>query len=160
MIWRRGYFGGTHDADYFASENKTGKAIVYGWDKAGRTCLYLNPAAQNTSDQDKQTEHLFFMMERCIEVMLPGQETVVMLVTFKNLMQSPQVGLGRAVLKILQTHYPERLGLALTANGEVSPVFYFLSFLRRYHRFVSTPPLLSPPNSFQNRKENNSTEKS
>ncbi|MCJ1462667.1 hypothetical protein MMC07_001270 [Pseudocyphellaria aurata] len=115
LVWRREYFDPTHDADYFSPENETGKCIIYGWDKAGRTCVYLNPAAQNTTDEDKQTEHLFFILERCIELLLPGQEMLTLLVNFKG-GKNPSVAQGRKMLSILQTHYPERLGKALFIN--------------------------------------------
>lgn len=131
LVWRREYFDPTHDSDYFSPENETGKCTIYGWDTAGRTCLYLNPAAQNTATGDKQVEHLFFMLERCIEVLLPGQETLALLVSFKGVMQSPKVGQGRAILQILQTHYPERLGKALLINRKGS-VSIFVLFLSRF----------------------------
>ncbi|MCJ1268249.1 hypothetical protein MMC22_008136 [Lobaria immixta] len=115
LVWRREYLDPSHGPNYFSPENETGKCVIYGWDTAGRTCLYLNPAAQNTSNDNKQVEHLFFMMERCIEVLLPGQETLTLLVNFKGATNGP-VGQGRAVLHILQTHYPERLGKALIIN--------------------------------------------
>lgn len=133
LIWRREYFDPIHDADYFSPENETGKSIVYGWDKAGRTCVYLNPAAQNTTDEDKQVEHLFFIVERCIELLLPGQETLTLLVNFKG-GKNPSVAQGRKMLSILQTHYPERLGKALFINRECSPCFPFVLIFNGHRR--------------------------
>ena len=129
LLWRREYFDPTHDGDYFSPENETGKCAIYGWDMVGRTCLYLNPAAQNTVTVNKQVEHMFFMLERCIDILLPGQETLALLVSFKGVMQSPKMGLGRGILQILQTHYPERLGTALLINrkGSVSICLLLLS---------------------------------
>lgn len=59
------------------------------------------------------------MLERVIDLMVPGQETLSLLVNFKESSagNNPSVGQGRQVLSILQTHYPERLGRALVING-------------------------------------------
>lgn len=90
---------------------------------AARPCLYLNPAKQNTKKSDKQIQHLVFMLERVIDLMVPGQETLSLLVNFKESGSgsNPSVGQGRQTLNILQTHYPERLGRALVINGSSHP---------------------------------------
>ena len=58
------------------------------------------------------------MLERCIDLMPPGVETVALLISFKNSSKSQgvQVGVARTVLNILQSHYPERLGRALVKD--------------------------------------------
>jgi hypothetical protein len=61
------------------------------------------------------------MLERVIDIMKPGQETLALLINFKSSKTrsntSPPLSQGREVLHILQTHYPERLGKALIING-------------------------------------------
>lgn len=89
-----------------------------GYDVAVRPCLYLNPAQQNTPRSDKQIEHLVFSLERTIELMAPGQETLSLLINYKEAARAPSSGQGRQVLKILQSHYPERLGKAFVINGK------------------------------------------
>ena len=101
-----------------SEENETGKQVILGYDNDGRPCLYLNPQHQNTKGKDKQTQHLVFMLERCIDLMPPGQEKLSLLVNFKDTRKEEGQGVsqGRQVLGILQGHYPERLGRACVKN--------------------------------------------
>ncbi len=62
------------------------------------------------------------MLERTIDLMGPGQETLALLINYKEAMQGPKTGQAREVLNILQSHYPERLGRALVINGELPNV--------------------------------------
>ncbi|KAG9237720.1 putative CRAL-TRIO domain-containing protein C23B6.04c [Amylocarpus encephaloides] len=101
-------------------ESETGKQFILGYDIAGRPCHYLNPGRQNTEPSPRQNQHLVFMLERSIEMMGPGQESLALLINFKSSSSrsntAPGIGQGREVLTILQTHYPERLGRALIVN--------------------------------------------
>ena len=92
--------------------------MILGYDTAGRPCLYLNPHKQNTEEPKKQMHHLVFTLERCIDLMAPGVETLALLVNFKDSRrgQSASVSQGRETLSILQNHYPERLGRALVQD--------------------------------------------
>lgn len=116
LVWRREYILPDHTADYFSEENSTGKQVIFGWDVATRPCLYLNPGRQNTPRSEKQVQHLVFMLERTIDLMGPGQETLALLINYKEAMNGPKTGQARQVLNILQSHYPERLGKALVIN--------------------------------------------
>jgi hypothetical protein len=122
LTWRREYGVEGLTGDYISPENETGKQIILGFDIAGRPCQYLNPGRQNTEPSSKQVQHLVFMVERVIEIMKPGQETLALLINFKSSKSrsntTPPISQGREVLNILQTHYPERLGRALIINGE------------------------------------------
>jgi len=119
IVWRRDYGIANHTADYISNENETGKQVVLGYDNECRPCLYLNPSRQNTERSPKQLHHLVFMLERVLDLMPPGQETLALLVDFSSSSkgQSPNLGQGREVLNILQNHYPERLGRALCINS-------------------------------------------
>lgn len=46
-----------------------------------------------------------------------GQETLALLINYKEAINGPKTGQARQVLNILQSHYPERLGKALVING-------------------------------------------
>ncbi|KAI9718077.1 MAG: hypothetical protein M1812_004335 [Candelaria pacifica] len=118
LTWRREYDLASHTPDYISVENETGKQVILGYDNAARPCLYLNPGKQNTARSERQIQHLVFMLERVIDLMVPGQETLSLLVNFKESSggSNPSVGQGRQTLSILQTHYPERLGRALVIN--------------------------------------------
>lgn len=118
LLWRREFAVESHTADYISEENETGKQVIFGYDNAGRPCLYLNPHLQNTKGREKQMQHLVFMLERCIDLIPPGQETLAILVDYKQNRkgENPSVSQGRQTLSILQNHYPERLGNACVKN--------------------------------------------
>jgi hypothetical protein len=124
LVWRREYGVRELAAEYVEVENETGKQYVLGFDNNGRPCLYLNPAKQNTERSPKQIQHLVFMLERVVDFMGPGQDTLALLIDFSasTKTSNPSVTQGRQVLNILQSHYPERLGRALVVNREFSLV--------------------------------------
>jgi hypothetical protein len=119
LTWRREYGVREHTSEYINIENETGKQVLLGYDNECRPCLYLNPARQNTERSPRQIHHLVFMLERVLDLMPAGQETLALLVDFKSSTNSsnPSVAQGRQVLSILQNHYPERLGRALIINS-------------------------------------------
>jgi CRAL/TRIO domain/CRAL/TRIO, N-terminal domain len=118
LTWRREYGLVTFTADYISPENETGKQVVMGYDNDARPCLYLNPSKQNTARTERQIHHLVFMLERVIDLMGPGQETLALLINFADTRsgQGASVGQGKQVMNILQSHYPERLGRALISE--------------------------------------------
>lgn len=120
LTWRREFGLLSHDAEHISPENETGKQVVLGYDDNGRPCLYLNPGRQNTEPSHRQVEHLAYMLERVIDLMMPGQEGLALLINFKQSKSrsntSPPFGIAKEVLNILQTHYPERLGRACVIN--------------------------------------------
>lgn len=122
LTWRREYGVGELTGDHISPENETGKQIIFGFDIEARPCLYLNPGRQNTEPSPRQVQHLVFMVERVVNLMVPGQETLALLINFKSSKSrsntSPPLGQGKEVLSILQTHYPERLGRALIINSK------------------------------------------
>ncbi|CCH58864.1 hypothetical protein TBLA_0B00190 [Henningerozyma blattae CBS 6284] len=106
-------------------ENETGKQVVLGYENDARPILYLKPGRQNTKTSHRQVEHLVFMLERVIDFMPPGQDSLALLIDFKDYPDVPKVqgnsaipplGVGKEVLNILQNHYPERLGKGLVTN--------------------------------------------
>ncbi|CAK7200967.1 Phosphatidylinositol transfer protein (PITP) [Sporothrix eucalyptigena] len=120
LTWRREYGVDALTADHISPENETGKQVLLGYDKQGRVCHYLNPGRQNTDVSPRQVQHLVYMVERVIDIMPAGQETLALLINFKTSKSrsntAPGISTGREVLHILQTHYPERLGRALIIN--------------------------------------------
>ncbi|RAL14600.1 CRAL/TRIO domain protein [Aspergillus homomorphus CBS 101889] len=118
LTWRREYGVEKLTADYISIENETGKQVILGYDISGRPCLYLIPSKQNTETSDRQIEHLVFMLERVIDLMGPDQETLALLVNFKETKsgQNASIGQAKQTLNFLQNHYPERMGRALVIN--------------------------------------------
>ncbi|KAJ9309887.1 hypothetical protein DTO217A2_525 [Paecilomyces variotii] len=118
LAWRREYGIEKLTADYISPENETGKQVILGYDINGRPCLYLVPSRQNTEKSDRQIQHLVFMLERVIDLMPPGQESLALMVDFKETKsgQNATIGQSKQTISILQNHYPERLGRALVTN--------------------------------------------
>lgn len=119
-------------------ENETGKEVILGYDNDSRPCLFLKPGRQNTKTGPRQVQHMVYMLERTIDYMPPGQDSLALLIDFKLSPVStvsnkiPPVHTGRQVLHILQTHYPERLGKALLTN---IPLLAW-TFLKIIHPFI------------------------
>jgi hypothetical protein len=120
LVWRREYGVEELTPEHISPEQETGKLCIFGYDNAARPSLYMNPSKQNTEKSDRQVQHLVFFLERVIDIMLPRQETLSLVINYKNSSSgsNPNLGQGRQVLHILQTHYPERLGRALIINSE------------------------------------------
>jgi len=123
LTWRREYGVVNFTPDYISPENETGKQWILGYDIEGRPCHYLNPSRQNTKRSDRQLQHLVFMMERAIDLMGPGQETLALLISFSETSsgQGASLAQGKQVMNFLQNHYPERLGRALVTDSKHFP---------------------------------------
>ncbi|KAJ9496625.1 Phosphatidylinositol transfer protein (PITP) [Exophiala xenobiotica] len=134
LVWRREYGLEKHTKDYISIENATGKQVILGWDNHGRTCQYLRPSKQNTERSDRQIQHLVFMLERAIDLMPAGQETLALLINFAETKsgQGATLSQGKQTLNILQNHYPERLGRALVTNVP----FYIWGFFKLITPFI------------------------
>lgn len=149
IAWRR-EFGISHmgeengdelKSDAVAIENESGKQVVLGYENDARPILYLKPGRQNTRTSHRQVQHLVFMLERVIDFMPVGQDSLALLIDFKDYPDVPKVqgnskippiGVGKEVLHILQTHYPERLGKALLTNIP----WLAWTFLKLIHPFI------------------------
>lgn len=118
LVWRREYGVEKLTPDYISVENETGKQLILGYDINGRPCLILNPSLQNTERSHRQMEHLVFMIERMIDIMPPYEESLTIMVNFKNTKASQNASIkqGKETISIVQNHYPERLGRALVIN--------------------------------------------
>ncbi|KAJ7285060.1 CRAL-TRIO domain-containing protein, partial [Mycena rebaudengoi] len=117
LKWRREY--GVYDvvtADLVEPEAVTGKQIQLGFDVSGQPALYLIPSRQNTTEGTRQIQFTVWMLERTIEMMPPGVESLDLLINYADKAKNPSFSVSRSVLSILQDHYPERLGLALILN--------------------------------------------
>ncbi|KAI5357892.1 Putative CRAL-TRIO lipid binding domain, CRAL/TRIO domain, CRAL/TRIO domain superfamily [Septoria linicola] len=134
LSWRREYGADTFTHDYISPENETGKQVQLGFDKDQRPCLYLSPARQNTKMSDRQIHHLCYMLDRTIEMMPAGQESNCLIVNFKGAKSGavPSLGQAQAVLNILQTHNPERLGRALITDTP----WYVNAFFKLISSFI------------------------
>ncbi|KAG6813394.1 hypothetical protein H0H92_011371 [Tricholoma furcatifolium] len=117
LRWRREY--GIYDvvnASHVEPEAVTGKQVLFGYDVRGRPGLYLFPSRQNTDEPERQIQFTVWMLESTIDLMSPGVETLALLINYGDRAKNPSLSVARTVLKILQDHYPERLGAALILN--------------------------------------------
>ncbi|AEY94861.1 FABL198Cp [Eremothecium gossypii FDAG1] len=147
--WRREFgiscFGEENGDSLLAAtvsdENETGKEVVLGYDREARPILYLKPGRQNTKTSHRQVQHLVFMLERVIDMMPSGQHQLALLIDFSDHedvpkvsgnSKTPPISVGKEVLHILQTHYPERLGKALLTNIP----WLAWTFLKMIHPFI------------------------
>ena len=149
LAWRREFGinhlgeenGDTVTSDLVAIENETGKQVILGYDNEVSPILCFKHGMQNTKNSRRQVQHLVFMLERVIDFMPMGQGSLALLIDFKEYPDVPKVsgnskipplGVGKEVLHILQTHYPERLGKALLTNIP----WLAWSFLKLIHPFI------------------------
>lgn len=133
-VWRREFGTEKLSASYISPENEKGKQVQLGYDNAGRPCLYLLPQNQNTKPGPRQVEHLVYMLERTLDLHPPGQESLALLIDFRNTSSggTPGLGIAKQVLDILQNHYPERLGRALLTHLP----WYVSMFLKAINPFI------------------------
>ncbi|XP_068340475.1 uncharacterized protein [Pyrus communis] len=101
-----------------AQEAETGKTYRANYyDKFGRTVLILRPGFQNTNAVNKQILYLVYCMENAILNMSSDQEQMVWLIDFQRWNTlSISLKATRETAKILQNHYPERLGIGILYN--------------------------------------------
>ncbi|PPR00899.1 hypothetical protein CVT24_000384 [Panaeolus cyanescens] len=117
LKWRREFgLNDTVNAALVEPEAVTGKEVIFGYDTSGRPALYMIPSRQNTSESPRQVQHAVWMLERTIDLMEPGVETIALLINFADRGKNPSISTARTVLNILQDHYPERLGISLIIN--------------------------------------------
>lgn len=116
IAWRKEFdLGGLQTTwkETIEYENSTGKMYVRGYDNEGRALIYMKPAYENSKNHDGNLKHLVYNLERAIACMeaTTGQEKVSLLIDYDGftMTKSPPMQTSKAVLQILQDHYPERL---------------------------------------------------
>jgi len=127
MEWRREYQPDLIPPDEVKIESETGKILINGYDKDGRPLIYINPGRENTPQSPRQLRHLVWCLERAKDFMLPGQDSVAIVVDYKNttLRTNPSLSVARKVVHILQNHYPETLGRGLVVNLPTILAFFY-----------------------------------
>ncbi|KAI6042521.1 CRAL-TRIO domain-containing protein [Pisolithus marmoratus] len=117
LKWRRDF--GIYDtitAELVEPEAVTGKEFLFGYDTCGRPAFYMCPSKQNTEEGPRQIQCVVWLLERSIDLMGPGVETLALMVDFADKPKNPSMSTARTVLNILQSHYPERLGAGLITH--------------------------------------------
>ncbi|KAI8810934.1 CRAL-TRIO domain-containing protein [Cladochytrium replicatum] len=131
LKWRRSYLPHRITPEEVEEESRTGKMVINGFDLLGRPIIYLVPARENTRTYDRQIRHVVFTLERCIRIMPPNVEQVVILVDFERISftTAPPLSVTRRFLQTLGDHYPERFGLGALVNPSwfISGFFQLIS---------------------------------
>ncbi|KAG8995822.1 hypothetical protein FRB90_000084 [Tulasnella sp. 427] len=101
--------------------------LLNGFDFDGRPIITMRVGRQNTQPSERQILHLIFCLERAIDYMPEGQDSMLILVDYKSatLKSNPSISTALKVLHILQDHYVERLGRAIVTNLPMLLNFFF-----------------------------------
>jgi len=127
VVWRREYGTDTMKAEDVEPEALTGKELILGYDNDGRPCLHMYPYRQNTKVSPRQIQFVVWTLERTLDLMPPGVESLCLCIDFGANRsdgggQPTSLGQAKATLDILQTYYAERLGKAVCVNV---PMFFW-----------------------------------
>ncbi|KAG2051417.1 CRAL TRIO domain-containing protein [Suillus hirtellus] len=117
LKWRREF--GIYDKitpEYVEPEARNGKAFIFGCDTHGRPALYMSPSKLSAEESFRTIQFIIWMVERTVDLMGPGVETLAALADYAGNTRNPSFGMVRTIVDIVQTHYPERLGLVLIAH--------------------------------------------
>lgn len=118
LEWRREFKPDIIPPEEVAPEAVTGKHVLTGFDREGRPILYLRPGRENTKPSPRQIRYMVWSLERAIDLMQPGQESITIIVDFHgaHFSSMPSISTARHVAHILQLHYVERLGRAFVCH--------------------------------------------
>ncbi|KAK6137027.1 hypothetical protein DH2020_029226 [Rehmannia glutinosa] len=118
LKWRIEYKPEKIRWDEVAKEAETGKIYRANYfDKHGRTVLMMRPGFQNSNSVEEQIKYLVYCMENAIAKLDEGQDQMVWLIDFQKWnMACISVKVTRETARVLQDHYPERLGIAILYN--------------------------------------------
>ncbi|XP_042495303.1 phosphatidylinositol transfer protein 3-like [Macadamia integrifolia] len=139
LKWRSEYKPEEIHWEEVAHEAETGKIYRLNYvDKYGRTVLVMRPGCQNTKSTKGQIRYLVYCMENAILNLSPEQEQMVWLIDFHGFnMSNISVKVTKETARVLQEHYPERLGVGILYN----PPKIFESF------WMVVKPFLEPRTS-------------
>eukprot|EP01120_Amphizonella_sp_Union-15-10_P014285 TRINITY_DN6872_c0_g1_i1.p1 TRINITY_DN6872_c0_g1~~TRINITY_DN6872_c0_g1_i1.p1 ORF type:complete len:336 (-),score=63.68 TRINITY_DN6872_c0_g1_i1:100-1107(-) len=124
LKWRREFQPHKITAkDVLVELQNDGKMYRNGFDKIGRPILYMKPGLDNTPPSQKEVKlkYLVYVMEKTLlAAASKHREKITLLIDYhgaSNMNGIASMKLSKEVLNILQSHYPERLGLALLFNA-------------------------------------------
>lgn len=117
IAWRREFGVDYIKADVVEPEARSGKETILGFDNCARPLHYIHPHRNETKETPMQIQFAVWILERCIDLMPPGVEQLVLLINFDGKLCNPtSISNAKLMLYILQNHYVERLGVALCIN--------------------------------------------
>ncbi|KAG7530612.1 hypothetical protein FFLO_04914 [Filobasidium floriforme] len=135
LIWRRKE--GMDDLEGLAKrvegEQRTkGGQFVFGYDKSSRPVIFMHPSRREEPPSELGLVHLFYLFERAIDLMPKHVEKTAFLIDLGGKRKhSTPIGLAKEWVSVLQSCYPERLGLGIIANAPWA-LSMFLSLVLRF----------------------------
>ncbi|KAL1407835.1 hypothetical protein Q8F55_007271 [Vanrija albida] len=134
LEWRREYRPDLIEPGEVEPENETGKIVLSGFDKQGRPLLIMRPGRQNTKESPRMVRYTVWFLERCIDLMPPGQEQLVIFLDYASISFSERTSMqmSRTVLHIMANHYVERLGRGIIVNAP----WFFGAFFSAISPFI------------------------
>lgn len=127
LAWRKEYQPGSLHArfkDSLRGEAASGKMFVLPKpDRAGNAVIVMRPGLENSTDVDANIRFLVYTLERAASVSESGKYTVIVdyFTGAVSISNSPSFGVMKATNSILQTHFPERLGVCMFYDA---PAFF------------------------------------
>mmetsp|Transcript_27958 Transcript_27958/g.71129 ORF Transcript_27958/g.71129 Transcript_27958/m.71129 type:complete len:280 (-) Transcript_27958:349-1188(-) len=112
LAWRREYgVYDLHPTD-LAEVQEHGKLYRHGGDKYGRPALVMRPWREKDREHPKNLKLLVHHLEKLTDDMRGGVEKLIIIIDMNHFAFStfPSLQTSHKTLKILQSHYPERLG--------------------------------------------------
>ncbi|KAA1087181.1 hypothetical protein PGT21_024460 [Puccinia graminis f. sp. tritici] len=122
IIWRRSLGGDGIEIEGQAATLKTeaesGKMFTLGFDNIGRPIVHMRPRNQTsgTGGSGHRFPLAFWLIDRAIDLMPPGVESILLVIDLAGPQESPSVKQQKDFVRTLGAHYCERLGQALVCN--------------------------------------------
>lgn len=118
MKWRLEYKPEKIQWDDVAKEAERGRLYRADYlDKQGRIVFVIRPGIQSTNTPAAQIKYLIYCLENAIWNLSSTQEQMVWIIDFQGWSSSClSLKVAREAAQVLQSHYPERLGLAIFYN--------------------------------------------
>jgi len=120
IIWRRSLGGDgieiEEQAAIIKNEAQTGKMFTLGFDNIGRPIVHMRPRHQTKGSSNSRFPLAFWLIDRAIDLMPPGVESILLVIDLAGPQESPSVKQQKDFVKTLGAHYCERLGQALVVN--------------------------------------------
>ncbi|KAH9452631.1 hypothetical protein MJO28_008465 [Puccinia striiformis f. sp. tritici] len=120
IVWRRSLSGDGIDIEEQAliirNEAQCGKMFTLGFDKVGRPIVHMRPRHQSTGPSGNRFPLAFWLIDRAIDLMPPGVESILLVIDLSGPQESPSAKQQKEFVRTLGAHYCERLGQALVVN--------------------------------------------
>jgi len=112
LEWHEEYKPELITAEDLKEEASTGKMYRRGFDKMNRPVIFMNPGKENSTDYVRNVKLLVYTLERAIDSMTDGVETMTWIIDFNGYSRKNTLpySVCMEVLGILSNHFPERLG--------------------------------------------------